>query len=616
MAIEDETPPQVKAEKQEVTKTQLTKFWKDNIAAANRVYSAWANRFQVYNLYQYYEGFQWIGDTDVYNRPYVVNMIYSTIEAKLPNLIFDNPEFNIRPRPTGIEFNFQDSAERSQIKEDLVNYVCRRKNFNLNDKHELAALDAFFGFGIIEIGFSEEVEDNPYKNLGKYNNPIDSLYCKHIPFDHFRVAPQANWDLSEGKWWGYYEFIPDDRLRDKYNDKLSLNKAPLMSADSEAAQWAVSGKITVSEIQEELCPANHHKIWHLWDFERGKYIKFADDALSNEDCILEYEDFTSCGICTLRYGKRRKGWYPMPPVFQWISPQDEINDIRQTHKIHRKRYQRKYQILENSIDQEEEDKFLYGPDGTCFKVKRQDAIKSVEDAPLDTSNQQSLIVSYDDFLRVAGGQTEQGRIADRTTATQATINNRLAQIRESKDLIAVGNFMIQIGNAILRELRNAKDSFFAEIGAANESLLGEIQAVRTTWKKISPELLQEDDYELDVKINSVSPVYQQEDKKIFMEFLALITQYEILSFSPGLLREAAYRVGYKNEAVLNQFQQLAQLAAIGRQVQLKGQVQQLNAPQGMQPRQLAEQQVNNSTPPDNQEIMNTIFNRQGMQPAQ
>lgn len=594
----------------ERSRAELAEHWSREINAANVVYQKWADRFKVNVLYQYYEGFQWdTSGTDTI--PYVVNLIYSTIETKLPNLIFQNPQYALKPRPSGVEYDFETASKSVQTKEDILNYVVRRKEFGLSDIHELAALDAFFGFGVIHIGYSNDPSENPSVSLGDPKNALNNLFCKQIPFDTFRVAATANWNLSKGKWWGYYEYVPNERLK-AYSKKgltIDFDKPNYPSGD----QINTTGKINTSEFDDNEIPEGHIKIWNIWDFDQTKYIKFCPGNASLGDRLLDYETFTTCGISTLRYGKRRRGWYPLPPVFNWISPQDEVNDIRQTFKIHRKRYSRKYGILENGIEPEEMDKFLYGPDGTVIKLNRPDALVPIKDEPLDTSNQQSLVVSYDDFLRVSGSSSEQGRIGDRTTATQANINNRLSQIRESKDLQVVGLFMAAVGQSILRSLREAKEPFWAEISLHNEVLMGEIKEMRSAWKRIPPQLFEEEDYEVDTKLSSISPVYQQEDKKSFMEFLALITQYEILSFSPAALREAAYRCGYKNEQMLNQFMQLAQLAALGRQLQLKQQVQQISAPQPTQPGQLAQNQTENSTPPDNEEIMNQIFNRQGVQ---
>ncbi len=220
-----------------------------------------------------------------------------------------------------------------------------------------------------------------------------------------------------------------------------------------------------------------------------RFLKLAIDHAEAGHRILENEPFKHSPISVMRFGKRRKGWYPLPPVFNWISPQDEINDIRQTHRIHRKRYSRKYAILDNAVDPAEEDKFLYGPDGTSFKVKRLDAIKAVEDAPLDTSNQQSLVVSYDDLNRVSGVSDEQRTIADRQTATQSTIINQRSQIRESKDLLRVGNFLVSTARNILRSLGKANKAFWVLANIKTEGILSAMQPTTQSWKQVPPRAL-------------------------------------------------------------------------------------------------------------------------------
>jgi hypothetical protein len=270
--------------------------------------------------------------------------------------------------------------------------------------------------------------------------------------------------------------------------------------------------------------------------------------------------------------------------------------------------------------EEEMDKFLYGPDGTVIKVNRPDAIQAIQDAPLDPVSVNSLGLTYDDFARVSGAADDQRNVpsqASRTTATEAKIVSQSSQIRDSKDSLNVANFMCSIGRNIMRAAREVKKAFWIEAKIPNiDGVMMELKTQTTRWKKVTSKMLRDNDYDVDLTVTSVSPINAQQDKTAFMEFLALITQYEILAFSPALLREAAYRCGYKNAGVLNQFQQMAQLAAIGRMAQLKNQVAQSNQEQGIQPSQpgqLPQQQVAASTPPTNQDIMNQIFNRSGVQ---
>jgi hypothetical protein len=605
-------------DKQLKTRTELARMWAARITSADRTYKTWADRFRIEMLYQYYEGFQWFFETDENNRPYVINMVQSTIESKLPSLIFQEPQFSLRPRPVGLSYDADSASQRSQVKEDALNYVCSRQEFGIADKHELAVLDAFFGFGVIEVDTSDELAMNPYIPLKGKVDPLDTLYSKQIPFDTFRASATSNWDNSTGKWYGYFEFIPHSRLQ-KYKDKLRLEDKPYSDLDEVSITDSSTGKITVAtDTNNVIGPPNTCKIWKLWDFETGKFCMYSPDGNAG-DAILEYRDFNTSTLSFLRFGKRRKGWYPYPPVWNWVSPQDEINDTRQAQRLHRKRFTRKYQVMANALESEDElDKFLYGPDGTVIKVNRENAITPIADAEMDPVDVQSLSLAYDDFNRISQTPDEQRGVnvsSNRTTATQANIMNQQSQIKQAKDATRVAEFMCDIGRKILHALYKVKKNFWIEARLPNmDGPMMELKPIQKSWKQINGIALRDRDFDIDMTVTSMSPISAQQDKTSFMEFLAVITQYEILAFSPALIREAAYKTNYKNAAVLNQFQQMAQLASIGRLEQLKQQVAPISSPQGAQPGQLAQQQTDASTPPDLQQISNMIFNKQGVQP--
>lgn len=597
------------------TKQELTSRWEANIKSADRVYQAWAQRFKCSVLYQYYEGFQHLIEQDQNNLPYVVNLIYASIEEKLPNMLFDAPAFVMRPHPYGDDAD-DDSMKLTGVKEDALNFVCGRSEFGLNDNHELAVLDAFFGFGVLETDYSTERQFNPELTDGR-NDPLDRVYCKQIPFDQFRASARANWKLTQGRWYGYFEFLPYAELEQYIKEDLIVEPPKVDYQEDDFANLpSVNGKLVVNDAQEQVAPSGTVKIWKLWDFEKMKRIVFCESAVDEDNRILEYESFEYSPISTLRLGKRRKGWYPLPPVFQWLSPQDEINDIAQAARIHRKRFSRKYIAVKDTIDEEEMEKFLYGPDGTVVWVNKLDNFKPVDDAPLDNANPMALQRSYDDMNRVSGTSNErlQADAPDRQTATAASLMNQSAQIRESKNLTRVGEFLISFGRNCLRAMGKAGPGFWIP-SKVPEGLLSELQTENTKWVKLSSSLFKAEDYDVDIAMASISPIYQEQDKKSFFEFLACLTQYEIISMSPGLLREAAYRIGYKNDKVLNQFQQLAQLAALGRLVAAKQQVQTIGTggPQPTQPGQLPQQQMDASQNPFLQQLTNAVFNKQGVQ---
>ena len=83
----------------------------------------------------------------------------------------------------------------------------------------------------------------------------------------------------------------------------------------------------------------------------------------------------------------------------------------------------------------------------------------------------------------------------------------------------------------------------------------------------------------------------------------------MIAFSPYLVREAAYRIGYRNEKAIAEFQQMALLMELARMNQLKQQ-----AGQGMPMPQngtAGQQIVAQQTPPDSEKIRNQLQNQLG-----
>jgi hypothetical protein len=76
------------------------------------------------------------------------------------------------------------------------------------------------------------------------------------------------------------------------------------------------------------------------------------------------------------------------------------------------------------------------------------------------------------------------------------------------------------------------------------------------------------------------------EKASFIEFLSLVTQFPAIAMSPTLVRETAYRCGYKNERVIREYQKMAMLALMekanmaGQSVAAQGLIPQGNQDNG------------------------------------
>ena len=83
----------------------------------------------------------------------------------MPSLLFDEPVFRVKPRPSKIDFDPDVAQEKAQLQEDAVNHLAQKGITNFGDEVELAILDAFFRFGILETGFTADYIQNPDAGL-------------------------------------------------------------------------------------------------------------------------------------------------------------------------------------------------------------------------------------------------------------------------------------------------------------------------------------------------------------------------------------------------------------------------------------------------------------------
>src|ERR1043166_3188735 len=98
-----------------------------------------------------------------------------------------------------------------------------------------------------------------------------------------------------------------------------------------------------------------------------------------------------------------------------------------------------------------------------------------------------------------------------------------------------------------------------------------------------------------------------------LEFLSVLNQFPMIAFSPYLVREAAYRIGYRNEKAIAELQQMALLMELARMNQLRAAAGQGQQQQGVpmpQNGNAGQQIVAQQTPPDAEKIRNQLQNQE------
>jgi hypothetical protein len=79
------------------------------------------------------------------------------------------------------------------------------------------------------------------------------------------------------------------------------------------------------------------------------------------------------------------------------------------------------------------------------------------------------------------------------------------------------------------------------------------------------------DFEVAVDVKNATPAAMAQEQTNFVNFVAFLQNFPMVAMSPLLIREAAYRFGYKNEAVIHQMQQVAALAMAAKASQAANQ---------------------------------------------
>lgn len=593
------------------TYSELAQVWSPKIQAANDYYNTWAQRYKVDKLEEFYLGKQWQEQEGIQYDPYITNLVFSSIEVKVPSLLFSKPLFSVTPKPSKIDFDPDSSEEASKLRQDILNYYASDDDNEFSLNAELAILDAFFRFGIMEVGYSADWIENPKAGkpiLLSDQEPLtnkdgeivsepdkipqsEQIYVKRIPSKRFRVGGIDHQILKQCSWCGYWEFVRTEDL--KANDNLqnteNIGASTGYSSDFQPEYFS-------REIADLMKTGDISLIWKIWDIRSKMYYIF-DNTVNNTLFVKKYKRLP---VYPLVFHHRLSGFYPLPPVFNWLSPQIEYNESREALRTHRRRFLRKFTARRGAFQDGELNKFIAGGDGYIGEVDGDSstAIHAVDNAAIGSDNAQSLLVSKDDFNIVSGTTSEQRGQSDRTTATQASITDVRSKIRESRPQTQVSKWLSKIAKEILiLSQEKLTLPFFIQLEADSAQEIGEITNRLSSWRQVVPQsdLISDIDFNVSIDVTSMSPVANEEEKRKFLEFISVLSQFPMISMSASLVKEAADRIGYRNRTVIAEFQKMAQLQHLA----------QLNAAQGAVS-QAGQGIVAQNTPNTTEEIRNQM----------
>jgi hypothetical protein len=442
--------------------------------------------------------------------------------------------------------------------------------------------------GIIEVGYTADWIDNP--DAGKPvlkeeddtevkdsdgNTVIhgdrvvqsENLFIKRIPHETFRVSISSKQKLDRNDYVAYFEwqYVEDVKRNKNYKNTTNLKPGGIISKE-------VTGELSTNNDEIE----HHHgmvKIWKIWDLRTKKKHVIAEghQKYLQEDVPFKYLPFS-----VLKFHEQLKSFYPLPPVSQWLSTQDEINETREGQRAHRRRFYRRYTYMDGAIDEPELEKLENGGDGVYVKANQRDPIMPVPDAPLDGANWMHLDQSKQDFMTVSSVGGEQRGVADADTATQASIIDQRSRLRETAARSKVSKWLANIARLMLLTIRdNMALEFWIKrttdpIAASQDPL--KIQEIQTVWEEIQSDDLGDTDLDVAIDLASMSPVTTAIERDSWSQVLMLLINPQmisILSKSEVILRKTLklYGVTSENEIqevkrVMIEIQQEMQMMAL------------------------------------------------------
>lgn len=555
-------------------------YWGQRIFNSNKFYQEWESQFKCRILEDYWECKQWKGRRDwitVNYNPYTLNLFYTTIKTKLANLLFQKPSFIISPRPGNSQWDLDFAVRSAELKQDTLNTIVQNPNSNFTQNVRLALLDSYLRFGLLEVGYaadwrnpqkenpllSDHGEDEPDdKARIKEDNEVpdnERFYFKRINPRRFRVAVSDATELNDHEWCGYYDFVYTKFLRKTKGIKFPGDiKEGIVSADYTDAN-VFSGADGRPDFLRLLTEGEISKVWNIWDCIEHKRLLLLEDGDSYEELWsgenerLPFQD--------LRWDYRQEGFYPMPPSFQWLSQQDEINEAREQTRSYRRRFTRKFGAKKGT-DPLALEKFASGPDGVVIEDLEPDSIFAIQNPDQTQTTQEALMIAKDDFYTISANSSNI-QASDRETATQSKILAQKQSVRESAEAMDFSVWLGGVGREVLSQaVQKLETGLWVKYTTnPSEQVLTDMQVDAPVYKYITAQHLSDGyDFDIDVDVMNNTPAAQAAAQQSYTTFLALCHQFPETAMSPVLIRENAYRSGYRNEKVIHQMQQVALLA--------------------------------------------------------
>jgi len=267
----------------------------------------------------------------------------------------------------------------------------------------------------------------------------------------------------------------------------------------------------------------------------------------------------------LRFTLRDKSPYPIPPIYNAIDPQKEICLARSRWMTHRKRFDRKYEVVVRKLEDADTEiaKMETGGDGTCLRVLEAGAFVPITDAPLDQQGILEIQALDNDIVEALGTPGNARGVANADSATEASILDNRLEVREGDRMSMVVDWVLDWA----RKLDMLVQFHIEEDEAVK--IIGPQGVLWQTIKKTDYEDI-EGEYEYSVNAGATRPRIPEIERAQLMAFFSqvVVPMPAILS-KPQTMKKLGEMFGIEDDVMMEELRQLG-LAMISGAVPMPG----------------------------------------------
>lgn len=579
--------------------------WRSRVAQAIALRKKWEKDYRVEDGENYFLGHQ-----SATNDPneITLNHLWASIKTQLPALIYTAPKFYVRPKP-----GQDQTVERNARIGEAVLAAIGDEEFNLKRAAKLGIQQSYFRIGALKICYYPESKTNPNAGDPIYaqdgttalthpttgaplTQPKDVITDEVYRYEWVdavnMLLPDEGPDPSRWSWIGEEVIVPlaeakdDPRFHAEMRARLRSNESRKVAREDRGARR--SPEMTQEEdgfFRYRECYALREKKVYLWaDGQDDQGFLYEGDLPEG----VEKHPYALLLGYTPILGPDPSPW-PVPHVYNWLSPQREYNICRQQTQEGGKRSARKVGYDDNTFANSDEAQKAMNSPIDMEGVKLNDTSRPpiiIESKAISPDVWRNISALQSDW-RIITGQTG-ARLSDPSsdTATEVSYVERAANLRDAEMRDVVSEWLSVAGRKMWQRVKatltldlwiRLKDFTDKDLQEHVAQLYGVDPAQVQMFLSIMPgikDLVRErfgqekvlrvrrDElaFEADVTVvpGSSQPRSLDVERSQWLQFLRVIGQFPQLALSRELLRETASKFEYISDKMLDELMALAQ----------------------------------------------------------